>query len=197
MNSSENIKNALKVLFNTYDNVEKMMEYSKTIAAEKTNYVSSVSKFLRRKSDNDTEVWLLNDFILLFQNKNSEECVSGNGWRNDAVYVLEICLGEKKNDNIPLVYLSKFEYTNINEWSEGCSPANHWVFYFPLRNEGYMNFTTKDGYKISIPKNEKCSKTYWGLKKVTTKTIDLMEITSENLQEKIFGEFDKLTNFEF
>lgn len=197
MNSSENIKNALKVIFKTYENVEKLMEYSKAIAAEKTDYTSSVPKFLRKKSDNDTEAWLLNDFILLFQNKNNEECESCNGWRNGPLYVLEICLGEKRNDNIPLLYLSKFEYNSINEWSEGCSPANHWAFYYPLRNKDYLDYEMKGEYKVATPKNEKGSKAYWGLKKVTSKTIGLLEVTSDNLQEKIFGEFDKLAELEY
>lgn len=196
MNSSENIKNALNVIFKTYENVEKLMEYSKTIASERTSYISSVPRFLRRKSDNDTEAWLINDFILLFQNRNNEECESGNGWINGPLYVSEICLGEKGKDNIPLLYISKFEYNNINEWSEGCSPANHWVFYYPLRNGDYMNYETRGDYKIATPKNDKSSKTYWGLKKVTTRTIDLLEVTSDNLQEKIFGEFDKLAGME-
>jgi len=59
MNSGENIKNALKVIYQTYDNVQKLMEYTKTIAEEKTDYINSVPKFLRRKSDNATEAWLL------------------------------------------------------------------------------------------------------------------------------------------
>jgi hypothetical protein len=192
MNSSENIKNALKVIFKTYENVEKLMEHCKTIASEKTHYINSIPKFLRRKSDNLTEAWLLNDFILLFQNKNSEECESGNGWRNGPLYVLEICLGEKGSDNIPLLYISKFEYESINEWSEGCSPANHWAFYYPLRNENSMIYEIKGEYKVTTPKNEKSSKSYWGLYKVTSKTINLLEVTSNNLQEKIFGEFDRL-----
>ncbi len=192
MNSDENIKNALKVIFKTYENVEKLLEYCKTIAVEKTDYISSVPKFLRRKSDNDTEAWLLSDFILLFQNKYNEECDSGNGWRNGPLFVLEVCLGEKGSDNIPLLYISKFEYSNLNEWNEGCSPANHWAFYYPLRNEDYMDYKIDSQYKVATPKNEKSSKSYWGLKKVTSKSIRLLEVTSDNLQEKIFGEFDKL-----
>lgn len=194
MNSRENVKNALQVLFKTYDNVEKLMDYCKIVAAEKTNYVASVNKFLRRKSDNDTVAWLLNDFILLFQNRNHGECESENGWRNGPIYVLEICLGEKGSENLPLIYLSKFEYHDLNSWNEGCSPANHWAFYFPLRYDHYMDFTIEREYKIATPKNEKSSKTYWGLKKITTKSIDLFEVTSENLEEKIFGEFDKLAD---
>lgn len=197
MNSSENIRNSLKVIYKTYENVEKLMEYCKTISAEKTDYISSAPKFLRRKSDNDTEGWLLNDFILLFQNKNNEECESSNGWRNGPLYVLEICLGEKRSDNIPLLYISKFEYYNINEWREGCSPANHWAFYYPLRNEDYMQIASKGDYKVATPNGEKSSRTYWGLNKVTSTSIPLHEITSENLQEKIFGEFDRLERLEY
>lgn len=69
------------------------MEYTKTIAEEKTDYINSVPKFLRRKSDNATEAWLLNDFILLFQNAKNEDCESENGWKNAPVFVMEICLG--------------------------------------------------------------------------------------------------------
>ncbi len=196
MNSGENIKNALKVIYKTYENVEKLMEYTKTIAAEKTHYISSVPKFLRRKSDNDTEAWLLNDFILLFQNSKSEDCESGNGWKNDSVFVFEICLGEKGSENMPLVFISRFDYFKINEWSEGCSPANHWAFYYPLRNEDYMDFDIKGGYKIATPRNDKSSKTYWGLKKIISKSISLLDITADNLQDKVFGEFDRLAELE-
>lgn len=196
MNSGENIKNALKVIYQTYDNVQKLMEYTKTIAEEKTDYINSVPKFLRRKSDNATEAWLLNDFILLFQNAKNEDCESENGWKNAPVFVMEICLGEKESNNTPLLFLSKFEYFNINEWSEGCSPANHWAFYYPLRNEGYMDFQIKDDYKIVIPKNDKISKTYWGLKRAITKTISLFDITADNLKEKVFDEFDRLSNLD-
>lgn len=197
MNSGENINNALQVIYKTYDNVKKLMEYCKTVADEKTDYISSVDKFLRRKSDNDTEAWLLNDFILLFQNEKSKDCESGNGWKNDPIYVMEICLGEKGKENIPLVYISKYEYLNINEWSEGCSPANHWVFYYPLRNEDYMIFEQKGEYNVITPKNEKCSNTYWGLKRIISKSISLFDITSDNVEENIFGEFDTLAHLIF
>ena len=196
MNSGENIKNALKVIYKTYENIQKLMEYTTTIVVGKTDYISAAPKFLRKKSDNDIKGWLLNDFILLFQNVKGEDCRSGNGWKNDPVYVMEICLGEKDNENLPLIYTSKFEYFNLNNWDEGCSPANHWAFYYPLRNEDHMNFVTKDDYKVITPKNEKCSNTYWGLKKITSKSVSLFDITADNLLEKIFGEFDNLAKLD-
>lgn len=194
MNSSENIRNAVNVLYNTYDNVEKLMEYCKVTAEEKTDYRSSVPKFLRYKSDNDTSAWLLNDFILLFQNNTDNNCESGNGWKDGPVYVMEIYLGGSDYDkeDYPSIFLSKFEYENINGWSEGCSPANHWVFYHPLRNKNYMDIKKTKGMTVATPQNEKASRTYWGLKKVIGKKLDLMEVTSENVKEKIFGSFDEL-----
>lgn len=194
MNSAENIRNALHIVYKTYENVEKLMQYTKVVSREKTDYCASVEKFLRRKSDNDTTAWLLNDFILIFQNSKDHDCKSENGWKDAPVYVMEIYLGDEEyaEDDFPAIYLSKFEYADMNSWSEGCSPANHWVFYYPLRYSDYMNFSITDDLTIAIPKNEKASKTYWGLKKVTTKKLDLFEVTSGNLEEKIFGAFDEL-----
>lgn len=107
---------------------------------------------------------------------------------------MEIYLGDEEyaEDDFPAIYLSKFEYADMNSWSEGCSPTNHWVFYDPLRLLDYKNFSINDDLTIAIPKNEKVSKTYWGLQKVTTKKLDLFEVTSGNLEEKIFGAFDEL-----
>lgn len=194
MNSGKNIKNALSVLYNTYDNIQKLMEYCKAVAKEETNYEPSEERFLRYKSDNDCSGWLLSDFILLFQNKHSPNCESENGWKNDAVYVLEICLGEKHSINLPTIYLSKFDYGReyINKWSRGCSPAQYWAFYNPLRNKSEFDFTNFENYIRSKPKDDKTSISYLGLKQVTIKKIDLMSITSDNLKEMIFDEFDRL-----
>ena len=194
MNSSKNIQNALHVLYKTYENVEKLMDYTKIVSQEKTDYILSSNKFLRRKSDNDTTAWLLNDFILLFQNKKDNDCESKNGWKDAPVYVMEIYLGDKEydEDDLPAMYLSKFEYNDINKWNKISSPSDHWGYYWPLRNSEYMNFDYINDKSIAIPKNEKASMTYWNLKKVTTKKLDLFEVTSENLREKIFGTFDEL-----
>lgn len=195
MSSGENIKNSLQVIFKTYENIQKLMEYCKTIADEKTNYSSAVQKFLRKKSDLDFEGWLISDFILLFQDKNGNECESGNGWKNDPIYVMEICLGEKGKENLPLVYLSKFEYSNMEAWGVGSSPAEHWRFYYPLRRADLMNFSTIGEYKVATPKNDSSSKTYWSLTKIVTKTISLFDISANNVQEKIFDEFAALSRF--
>lgn len=199
MTSSENIRNALQVLYKTYENIQKLMDYTKIVAQEKTNYRPSVTKFLRYKSDNNANGWLTNDFILLFQNNTDPHCANENGWKDAPVYALEIFLSDEngKEDTLPSIYLSKFEYNDINSWSEGCSPANHWVFYYPLRNEDYINLVQHNEYWVGTPKNEKASSTYRGLKKVVFYKLDLMSITSTNLKEMIFDRFDLLKEVDF
>ena len=49
MNLSENIKNAFLVTHKTYENVEKLIQYCKTICDKETNYLVVTDKFLRYK----------------------------------------------------------------------------------------------------------------------------------------------------
>lgn len=192
MNSSENIRNALQVLYKTYDNVQKLMDYARIVAQEKTEYRLAAPKALRWRSDNETAGWLLNDFILLFQKCTDLDCESKNGWKDAPVYAMEIWLGDKDFEELPCIYLSKFEYSDINSWSGGCSSANHWVFYWPLRDEDNMDFIWQDDMWICTPKNEKYALRHWGLKKVICYEEDLMKVTSDNLKQRIFDRFDLL-----
>ncbi|OQC00354.1 MAG: hypothetical protein BWX78_01226 [Firmicutes bacterium ADurb.Bin099] len=196
MNSSENLKNALEVMYKTYDNVKKLMDYCISFAGEKTEYDCFSDKSLRWKTGVSPESWLTNSFILLFQNRNSKDCDSDNGWKNDSIYAMEICLGEKGKTNPPLIYLSRFEYHDINAWSKGCSTSDFWGFFNPIRRNDDMDFSEEGDFRVGVPKNQKSSDTYWGLKKVVTKTVDLFDITAENVGEKIFNEFDRLANIE-
>ncbi|MDR3597709.1 hypothetical protein [Clostridium sp.] len=187
MNSAENIRNAFKVVNKTYENINKMMNYCKTIADEGNEYVVSVPKFLRYKSDNEFDGWLINDFILIFQSKEDEGLE--NEWRNGPIYVLDI---DFNYEDTPKIYLSKFEYKNIESWSKGCSPANHWRFYWPVRNLEYMKCIDTYGYEIWTPKKGKESaadNSYWGIKKAVCYTEELIDINAENIKEKIFDRF--------
>lgn len=192
MNSGENIRNALQVLYKTYENIQKLIDYTKLVAQEKTDYCPAVPKTLRWRSDNDPDGWLINDFILLFQNNTDSDCESGNGWKNGPVYGMEISLGEKDNDILPKIYLSKYVYRDINSWSECCSPSNHWIFNWPLWDEGSMEFAEQDGYYTCIPKSNGYAERYWGLLKVICCEIDLMSVNSDNVKSMIFDSFDIL-----
>lgn len=194
MTSMENIRNAMQVLYETYENVQKLMDYTQMVAQESTKYRLVSPKFLRYKSDSETRGWLINDFILVFQNSDDPDCESENGWKNAPVYTMEIYLGDKdyKESNVPSIYLSKFEYSDLNDWRESCSPAEHWRFYYPLRSKNDMEFIEKGIYCIGTPRNAKTSSKYWNLKKVTFREIGLIEVNSDNLKHMIFDNFDNL-----
>lgn len=167
-----------------------MMNYCKTIVDEGNEYVVSVPKFLRWKSDNEFEGWLINDFILLFQSKADEKLE--NEWRNGPIYVLEIDLDYK---DTPKVYISKFEYKNIESWSSGCSPTNHGRFYWPIRSIDEFDLKKTDDYEIWTPKKGKESvadNSYWGIKRAVSFTEELIDINADNIKEKIFNRFSWL-----
>ncbi|WP_106449555.1 hypothetical protein [Trichococcus alkaliphilus] len=194
MNSvEENIRNAFIAVHKTYENVDKLMEYSRTIANEKTNYKTANGKFLRWRSDNEISGWCIDDFILLFQRETDKKL--NNEWRDGPIYVMEIMLSnDKELEQMPTVYLSKFEYEDISSWYKGCSPSNHWRFYHPLRNADNM-VIQMNGVEISqaIPKTKEIAdQYYWGVKKVSFVHLPLVEINAENVEEKIFGNFEKL-----
>ena len=189
MNLDENIHNAVSVLKNTYENIEKLMRYCQTIAEKNTDYCPAVSKFLRYKSDNDYTGWMITEFFLLFQNKHDDKLE--NGWRDGALYVMEINL---EDEDIPIVFLSKFEYGDIGSWSAGCSPASYWAFYWPIRSDE-MTYEENADYSIAIPKasmEQKIAKDYWGLKRVVTVEVPLTELASNNVKEKVFGSFKRM-----
>lgn len=190
MNSSENIRNAFKVIYKTYENIDKMIKYCKTISDE-NNYVVSNNKFLRWKSDNDSYGWAINNFILLFQNKDDMEL--DNGWRKGPIYVIEI---DFTNEGIPTVYLSKYEYKGIDNWNNTqISLSDHWRYYWPVRKSEYFKVENRDEYEIYNPQlgtESDREKYYWGLNRVVRYSEELIDINSENIKEKVFKRFDLL-----
>ncbi|MDR7079551.1 hypothetical protein J2Y03_004609 [Neobacillus niacini] len=196
MSSVDNVRKAFHVVYHTYENIHKLMDYCKTVAGEQSGYVSVVDKFLRYKSDNDFSGWFIQNFIILFQNKN--DIVLENEWRDGPLYVMELELYDaelesEERKELPRIRLSKFEYENMQNWASGCSPANHWRFYYPLRNRDIMDIK-KDGDTLSITPidQEASNRYYWGVKKITSKSIPLIGLNADNVVEKVFKTFDSL-----
>jgi len=97
----------------------------------------------------------------------------------------------------PKVYLSKFEYDNISNWTKGAiSPAAHWVFSNPVDSQGggfiAKNLDEKDGYYVSEPETENMKSKYWGINRVVYTTSDLLQLNTNSISKKIFGEIDIL-----
>jgi hypothetical protein len=187
INLSDNIKNAFDVVRKTYTNIEKLIKHCDYISND-CGYVSVTPKFLRWKSDTSCDGWLITDFIKLYQSQ--DDITLSNAWKNGPIYVIKINLM-----GAPTVYLSKFEYEDISSWNKGVSPADHWGYYRPIDTE-YAGFNKtpidgKDGYYITIPTEDTKTK-YWNLKKCVYTNIDLIQINSSNVSEKIFDTFDTL-----
>ena len=174
-----------------------MMEQCKSIA-EDSGYILMSDKFLRWKSDSNSDGWLLNSFILVFQRISDPECESGNHWRNAPVYTMEICLGIKSEpERLPELLMSKFEYRNIGDWSEGCSPADHWGFHQPVHQGKAKQFDVQqeEDFSIYIPNTSKVSEIYWDLEHVVSVSVPLINVTSTNLRDIVFGTFDRLMEY--
>lgn len=182
---NDNIKNAFSVVYKTLENTKKLMEYCDKVA-EENGYVSCTSKFLRNNTDGRIDGWVYNKFIKLYQNIEADELE--NGWRNGSIYALEINFEED-----PVYYVSKFEYEDIKSWRGGVSPSDWWAFYFPTDvTDNRIEFNKLDEvYTAGIPKGS-YKKSYWGLNRTVFKHMDLIDVNSDNVSTKIFGEFDKL-----
>jgi hypothetical protein len=190
MNLGENIKNAFDVVRKTYENVDKLMKFCDSIAND-CGYEAVTDKFLRYKSDSYYGGWFIDSFIKLYQSKKDK--VLENDWKNGPIFAMELNF-----EDIPTVYLSKFEYDNISHWSKGVSPTEHWGFSEPIDCQGSgfkeKNLDKKGGYYVSEPETENVKSKYWGIKRVVYTTFDLLQLNSNNILEKVFGEFDTLRN---
>ena len=191
---NENIRNAFIAVHKTHKNVNQLMECCRTIANEKTDYKTVNGKFLRWRSETEISGWCIDDFILLFQRETDTKLT--NEWRDGPIYAMEIMLSNDENlEQVPTVYLSKLEYEAIASWNKGYSPSYYWqCFYYPLRDEGTMVFQ-KNGEEITraIPKTrEIAEQEYLGIKKVSFMELPLLELNAENMEEKIFDNYEKL-----
>lgn len=194
MNSVDvNIRNAFIAVHRTHENVDKLMEYCRTIANEKTNYKSVNGKFLKWQSGSHYYGWCIDDFILLFQRET--DTMLKNGWRDGPVYAMEVMLHNDENlKQEPTVYLSKFEYEDVASWGKGTSPSNHQHFYYPIRETDDMKIEkNEEEISLATPKtNEIADQYYAGVRKVSFVQLPLLSVNAENAEETIFGNFEKL-----
>ena len=180
----KNIHNAFSVVFNTYKSIEKLMLACQSDEV-KQNYYLPTEKFLRYSSDQYWEGWVYWSFILLYQRNADGKCPE-NGWIDAPVYAVEINVDAETCEE-PKIYVGKFEYKDICSWTPGCSPANHYIFYDAMHNDELFKIESAGDIKVSVPVDEKVSGKYWGLKKVTFKEINLVDINVDNYYDEIFG----------
>ncbi len=174
--TGENILNAVRVITKTHENVDKLLNCCKNLSKQDdSNYELLTEKFLRWKSDNNFYGWMLTSFILLFKRKVENE---------QTIYGIEINLDEVELNVV------KYIYNDAVDFERYISPASHWIYYYPIHNDTdeFMQIENEN-YIESKPKD---AENKYGLSRVVFKTFSLVEITADNVNEKVFGTFDKL-----
>lgn len=185
----ENIKNAFNVVRNTYKNVDKLMRYLDELS-EECGYESKFDKFLRYSSDAYTEGWLFNSFGKIYQFKEDKELE--NNWRKGNIYYVEINF-----EDYPKLLIGQYKY-DLENWGKGISPASYRQLSDVLHLNKNFNIelldSNSDYYKSTLLNDNLIDK-YWNFEEAIFKSYDLMDITSDNVEEKVFREFDKMRNF--
>lgn len=171
MTSGENIHNAFAVVFKTFQNIEKLMSKCKT-ELDQERYYMPAERFMRYSSDLTWEGWIYWSFILLFQ-RYEDGSVMNNGWIDGPVYAVEINV-DSDTCEVPKVYIARMDFEGIKDWTKGCSPSNHTLFYNAIHQENPQPF--------------------WGLRNVVKIDYDLTDVKQDNYKDIIFGTIEKLKN---
>jgi len=189
--TDKNIANAFKVVYATYENIEKLMLYLFNSAKEKGDYTPRIEKFLRWSGDSNYHAWAYHSIILVFQKTSDPELE--NGWRDGPLYIIDFNLYDFDE---ALVQTARFDYYDMSALPENLSPGDHWRFDGITTHHYYdlIEYTEEDdGYYYGDIKDlNKADKSYWGLRRVTGYSYPLTEITSENAYDMVFGNFNLL-----
>lgn len=195
MSLGKNIHNAFIVVFETLKSIEKLM-IKCTSEIDGEAYHMPADRFMRYSSDLSWEGWIYWSFILLYQRKE-DGAVMENGWINAPVYAVEINVDSDTCDE-PMVYIAKMNFGDISEWSKGCSPSNHTLFYNAIHAvDMYEEIETENGLSRIVAKvgyESKVSSSFWGFQNAVCSEIKLVDITADNYKDKIFGTIEYLSN---
>ena len=176
----DNIRNAMKVVRKTHENVQKLMTYCKNLSKQTGSGYRELladKDYLRHLSRDDYLSWTIGSFILLF---------AKDGGGDDTIYGVEIDLDAAKVKAIKYVYDSAI----VDE--KPVSPGDYWKYAHPLRGDRKFQICAAGEFIKSVPKSADISKKYLGLKYALFAEFPLSEIKFSNVKEKIFGTFDKL-----
>ena len=106
-----------------------------------------------------------NAFVVVF--KTLQEI----GWIDGPVYAVEINVDSDTCD-VPKVYIAKMQFDRMKDWTTGCSPSNHSLFYNAIHGNSWTPF--------------------WGLQKLEKQEHDLTDLTQKNYKDVIFGTIEKM-----
>ena len=184
-NTGKTIANAFKVLSETCENVDKLIQFLNAQAEEQGEYVPLTSKPLLRLRNSIFN----DDYILVFQKKKDK----------NSLYVADISLWDNtvKDDEADeaRIYISKYMYaTALNLNNEPISKGDFWQFADPIWiTEGITELEfNAEHYNGSVKDKTQAKTDYRSLQHVVGFSVPLTDITSANAYDKIFGGFDTL-----
>ena len=188
-NVGQNITNSVHVLKETYRNLNSLfIELDRN--AEELGYIPITSKFLRWKSDSHYQGWMTSNFIKLYQLKTDPPSPAFSDLRDGYLFGVEV---ELEGEEHPLVSIIRYSF-DYNDWPRMPTPADHWIFYGPFREERCFDITEHPTYWHSTPLKDVKNR-YWGLKEAIAIEIPLVSIQSqEDIKGKVFNKFEVLTN---
>lgn len=132
---------------------------------------------------------MTSNFIKLYQLKTDPPLPNFSDLRDGYLFGVEV---ELEGEEYPLVSISRYSY-DYDEWPRMPSPADHWIFYGPFREERFFDIKKHPTHWHSKPLKD-VKKRYWGLKEVVAIELPLLSITSQDdIRQRVFNNFEVLT----
>lgn len=174
----DNIRNAMKVIRKTQENVDKLMTFTKNLAKSgSVGYTLLTENFLRLNSDANRWGWAYGSFILLFKRNDDAKNI---------LYGMQIDLDDSA------IRIAKYFFDNAINYDTRISPAESDKYTNPLWGEGLFDLISSETFTKSVPKSEEIREKYSGLNYALFVEFPLSELKADNVKTKIFGSFDKL-----
>lgn len=179
----ENITSSVTVLKETYRNINTLFHEMDRIAEEE-GFTTITPKFLRWKSDSDSDGWLTNNFIKLYQVSGNSVIPHIQELQDADLFGVEIDLD---GDEYPQIALTRYTF-DYTFWTKMPAISDHWIFYNPFRDDTNFEIDECDGIWKSKP-YAKSIKKYWGIQRAVSRSIPLINVdSSEAVRKQIFEE---------
>ena len=197
MDNGKNIYNAARCLEATYQSIDKMMNKMDEIAPElqeEKRMIVRSAKFLRQRSDQQSHLFFIRDFMKLYQyadrpliNPENEE-----GYTEGPFLMVQIHLLDTYSlDEMPFIRLAKtsvdFNQSEWKIWKPDMSVTSHYNFNRPFcGNLGYTITSHDNGYFESTARDGISEKNI-GIFKSRFIEFPLTDVQNdEDIREKIF-----------
>lgn len=139
-NLGQNITLATNILQKTYENLNLLFVEMDRVGEEE-GFMSLTPKFLRWKSESNTNGWLISNFIKLYQLQENSSVPHLSDLRTGDIYCVEVSLNNGMED-YPEITLARFTY-DYDFWTKMPSVSDHWIFFYPFRDENNFKIQEK------------------------------------------------------